>query len=44
MKLKFLVEKINEKPAKEYEFKLDAFQQQAILCLENNQSVLVVNI
>ena len=29
-------------PAKEYEFKLDKFQERAILCLENNQSVLVV--
>lgn len=28
-------------PAKEYPFILDPFQKQAILCLENNQSVLV---
>lgn len=28
------------KPAKEYEFKLDPFQKEAILCIENNQSVL----
>jgi ATP-dependent RNA helicase DOB1 len=29
------------KPAKEYPFILDPFQKEAILCLENNQSVLV---
>jgi ATP-dependent RNA helicase DOB1 len=29
------------KPAKEYPFILDPFQKQAIICLENNQSVLV---
>lgn len=29
------------KPAKEYEFVLDSFQKEAILCIENNQSVLV---
>ncbi|XP_037957460.1 exosome RNA helicase MTR4 isoform X2 [Teleopsis dalmanni] len=28
-------------PAKEYSFVLDAFQQRAILCIENGQSVLV---
>ena len=28
-------------PAKEYPFILDAFQKEAILCIENNQSVLV---
>ncbi len=28
-------------PAKEYPFTLDPFQSQAILCIENNQSVLV---
>ncbi|KAI8725822.1 superkiller viralicidic activity 2 2 isoform X1, partial [Biomphalaria glabrata] len=28
-------------PAKEYPFTLDPFQKEAILCLENNQSVLV---
>lgn len=28
-------------PAKEYQFVLDPFQKQAILCIENNQSVLV---
>ena len=28
-------------PAKTYPFTLDAFQSQAILCIENNQSVLV---
>ncbi|CAI5449152.1 unnamed protein product [Caenorhabditis angaria] len=28
-------------PAKYYPFQLDAFQKQAILCIENNQSVLV---
>lgn len=29
------------KPAKEYPFVLDPFQKQSLLCLENNQSVLV---
>lgn len=29
------------KPAKEYDFRLDQFQNQAIKCIENNQSVLV---
>ncbi|KAM6391491.1 exosome RNA helicase MTR4 isoform 2-T2 [Rhynochetos jubatus] len=29
------------KPAKEYPFILDAFQSEAILCVDNNQSVLV---
>nr|XP_012141644.1 PREDICTED: superkiller viralicidic activity 2-like 2 isoform X2 [Megachile rotundata] len=29
------------KPAKEYKFLLDPFQKEAILCIENNQSVLV---
>ena len=29
------------KPAKEYKFILDPFQQEAILCLDNQQSVLV---
>lgn len=28
-------------PAKEYQFTLDPFQKEAILCLENNQSVLI---
>lgn len=28
-------------PAKEYKFVLDPFQKEAILCIENNQSVLV---
>ncbi|VEL15736.1 unnamed protein product [Protopolystoma xenopodis] len=28
-------------PAKVFEFKLDTFQQQAILCIDNNQSVMV---
>lgn len=28
-------------PAKEYPFILDPFQKEALLCLENNQSVLV---
>lgn len=28
-------------PAKEYSFILDPFQKEAILCIENNQSVLV---
>ncbi|KAF7495704.1 ATP-dependent RNA helicase mtr4 [Sarcoptes scabiei] len=31
----------NFKPAKEYKFTLDSFQKEAILCIENNQSVLV---
>ncbi|KAH9413833.1 Exosome RNA helicase MTR4 [Dermatophagoides pteronyssinus] len=31
----------NYKPAKEYKFILDSFQKEAILCIENNQSVLV---
>jgi ATP-dependent RNA helicase DOB1 len=31
----------NTKPAKEYPFTLDSFQKESILCLENNQSVLV---
>jgi ATP-dependent RNA helicase DOB1 len=31
----------NTSPAKEYQFTLDPFQKEAILCLENNQSVLV---
>lgn len=29
------------KPAKEYPFALDPFQKEAIICIENNQSVLV---
>lgn len=33
--------KSNSPPAKEYKFVLDAFQEEAILCIENNQSVLV---
>lgn len=31
----------NTPPSKEYQFVLDPFQKQAILCIENNQSVLV---
>ncbi|RWS12921.1 superkiller viralicidic activity 2-like 2 [Dinothrombium tinctorium] len=31
----------NHKPAKEYDFSLDPFQKEAIICIENNQSVLV---
>uniref|UniRef100_T1IR20 Exosome RNA helicase MTR4 n=1 Tax=Strigamia maritima TaxID=126957 RepID=T1IR20_STRMM len=31
----------SEKPVREYSFVLDPFQKEAILCLENNQSVLV---
>jgi len=31
----------SEKPAKEYPFILDPFQQEALCCLDNNQSVLV---
>ena len=30
-----------QKPAKEYPFILDPFQKESVLCLENNQSVLV---
>nr|XP_053634400.1 exosome RNA helicase MTR4-like [Cherax quadricarinatus] len=30
-----------EKPAKSYQFILDPFQKEAILCIDNNQSVLV---
>ena len=32
---------ISRSPAKTYPFKLDSFQRQAILCIENDQSVLV---
>ncbi|KAL5969837.1 Exosome RNA helicase MTR4 [Taenia solium] len=32
---------ISQAPAKTYSFKLDPFQRQAILCVENDQSVLV---
>lgn len=31
----------NFEPAKEYDFKLDSFQERSILCIENEQSVLV---
>lgn len=31
----------SQTPAKEYDFILDPFQREAILCLENNHSVLV---
>ena len=31
------------KPAKEYDFTLDPFQKEAILCIENNQSVLGID-
>lgn len=31
----------NYEPAREYEFKLDSFQERSILCIENEQSVLV---
>lgn len=31
----------NYEPAKEYDFKLDSFQERSILCIENEQSVLV---
>jgi len=31
----------NKTPAKSYEFELDPFQKEAIVCIENNQSVLV---
>ena len=32
---------ISQSPAKTYPFKLDSFQRQAVLCIENDQSVLV---
>ena len=32
---------VNTEPAKTYPFILDPFQKEALLCLENNQSVLV---
>lgn len=35
------LEEATTKPAKEYKFVLDPFQKEAILCIENNQSVLV---
>ncbi|XP_058789617.1 exosome RNA helicase MTR4 [Phymastichus coffea] len=35
------LENVTTKPAKEYKFVLDPFQREAILCIENNQSVLV---
>ncbi|XP_055713535.1 exosome RNA helicase MTR4 [Phlebotomus papatasi] len=35
------LEPLTGPPAKEYSFVLDAFQKEAILCIENNQSVLV---
>lgn len=35
------MEPSNGPPAKEYSFVLDPFQKEAILCIENNQSVLV---
>lgn len=35
------LERKEGKPAKEYKFILDPFQKEAILCIENNQSVLV---
>ncbi|CAI4224198.1 unnamed protein product [Auanema sp. JU1783] len=31
----------NTPPAKQYPFRLDSFQKEAIVCIENNQSVLV---
>lgn len=34
-------EQPNYEPAREYEFKLDSFQERSILCVENEQSVLV---
>lgn len=35
------LQKATQPPAKEYKFTLDSFQEEAILCIENNQSVLV---
>lgn len=35
------LEEFSGPPAKEYAFVLDPFQKEAILCIENNQSVLV---
>ncbi|KAI2795921.1 Exosome RNA helicase MTR4 [Blomia tropicalis] len=39
--LRDLSDQPNFKPAKEYKFILDPFQKEAVLCIENNQSVLV---
>lgn len=33
--------KPTNKPAKEYPFVLDPFQKEAILCIDNDQSVLI---
>ena len=35
------LKQITGKPAKEYKFILDPFQKEAIMCVDNNQSVLV---
>lgn len=35
------LKQITGKPAKEYKFILDPFQKEAIMCIDNNQSVLV---
>ncbi|GAB6028830.1 Exosome RNA helicase MTR4 [Chamberlinius hualienensis] len=35
------LKRLTTAPAKEYEFKLDPFQKEALLCLDNSQSVLV---
>lgn len=35
------LKQISSKPAMEYKFILDPFQKEAILCIDNNQSVLV---
>lgn len=35
------LQKVSTKPAKEYPFVLDPFQKEAILCIDNNQSVLI---
>lgn len=35
------LEKSTRNPAKEYPFTLDPFQKEAILCIDNNQSVLI---
>lgn len=39
--LRDLKQQPNYEPAKEYDFKLDSFQERSILCIENEQSVLV---
>ena len=33
--------RLSREPAKNYKFTLDPFQSQSVLCIENDQSVLV---